>query len=115
MVSLVWGCFQMGSLIAACLVGPVADKYNPQARSLLLALLLALLLFTFLLADKYNPQVLFWVCLPLAASIIYPTSRGWLQDDRVSPELRYSVYLLNYWYKITCLLVQKYPTCRGWL
>ena len=108
MVSLVWGCFQMGSLIAACLVGPVADKYNPQACSLLLALLLALLLFTFLLADKYNPQVLFWVCLPLAASIIYPTSRGWLQDERVSPELRYSVYLLN-WYKITCFTGTNVP------
>ena len=27
---------------------------------------------------------------------MYPTCRGWLQDDRVSPELRfyYSIYLL---------------------
>ncbi len=30
MVSYVWGCFQIGSLIAAMFVGPVADHYNPQ-------------------------------------------------------------------------------------
>ena len=32
MVSYVWGCFQFGSLIAACFVGPVADHFNPQVR-----------------------------------------------------------------------------------
>lgn len=32
MVSYVWGCFQIGSLVAAMFVGPVADHYNPQVR-----------------------------------------------------------------------------------
>ena len=52
----------MGALIAACVVGPVADSTNPQ--------------------------VLFWVCLPLSASIIYPTARNWLQDERVAEDRR---------------------------
>ncbi|KAJ1491353.1 BT1 family-domain-containing protein, partial [Baffinella frigidus] len=34
MVSYVWGCFQFGSLIAACFVGPVADHFNPQVSQL---------------------------------------------------------------------------------
>eukprot|EP00802_Teleaulax_amphioxeia_P010046 Tamp_10071.p1 GENE.Tamp_10071~~Tamp_10071.p1 ORF type:complete len:642 (+),score=101.05 Tamp_10071:129-1928(+) len=62
MVSLVWGCFQLGALIAACVVGPVADSFNPQ--------------------------VLFWVCIPLAAQIIYPTSRNWLADEKVPDDRR---------------------------
>jgi hypothetical protein len=32
MVSYVWGCFQIGSLIAAMFVGPVADHFNPQVK-----------------------------------------------------------------------------------
>ena len=60
MVSLVWGCFQFGALLAACLVGPMADAFNPQ--------------------------VLFWVCVPLAASIIYPASKNWLLDQRVADD-----------------------------
>ena len=28
MVSYVWGCYQLGSLIASLFVGPVADNYN---------------------------------------------------------------------------------------
>uniref|UniRef100_A0A7S4NJG6 Folate/biopterin transporter n=1 Tax=Guillardia theta TaxID=55529 RepID=A0A7S4NJG6_GUITH len=60
MVSYVWGCFQIGSLVAAMFVGPVADHYDPK--------------------------VLFWVLLPLAVSIIIPTSLGYLADERVAPE-----------------------------
>ena len=57
MVSYVWGCFQVGSMIAACFVGPVADHYDPK--------------------------ILFWVLTPIAASIIIPTSLGYLCDERV--------------------------------
>eukprot|EP00283_Hemiselmis_rufescens_P025926 CAMPEP_0173441318 /NCGR_PEP_ID=MMETSP1357-20121228/23893_1 /TAXON_ID=77926 /ORGANISM="Hemiselmis rufescens, Strain PCC563" /LENGTH=550 /DNA_ID=CAMNT_0014406887 /DNA_START=22 /DNA_END=1670 /DNA_ORIENTATION=+ len=57
MVSFVWGCFQVGSLIAALFVGPMADAYNPQ--------------------------IIFWVCLPLAASIMIPTGLGYLADKKV--------------------------------
>eukprot|EP00960_Hanusia_phi_P063670 765530-Hanusia_phi.AAC.4 len=58
MVSLVWGCFQLGSLFAALIVGPVADNFDPQ--------------------------IIFWLCIPLAASIILPTSLGFLQDETAS-------------------------------
>ena len=30
MVSYVWGLFQMGALVAALLVGPLADSTNPK-------------------------------------------------------------------------------------
>ncbi|KAJ1465434.1 hypothetical protein T484DRAFT_1864792, partial [Baffinella frigidus] len=30
MVSYVWGCFQVGALLASLFVGPVADAYDPQ-------------------------------------------------------------------------------------
>ena len=30
MVSFVWGCYQLGALLAACIVGPVADRYDPK-------------------------------------------------------------------------------------
>ncbi|EKX41892.1 hypothetical protein GUITHDRAFT_74385 [Guillardia theta CCMP2712] len=58
MVSYVWGCFQIGSLVAAMFVGPQLIVY----------------------------KVLFWVLLPLAVSIIIPTSLGYLADERVAPE-----------------------------
>ena len=32
MVSYVWGCFQIGSLVAAMFVGPVADHYDPKVK-----------------------------------------------------------------------------------
>jgi len=57
MVSYVWGSFQVGSLVAACFVGPVADAYDPK--------------------------VLFFVLTPIAASIIIPTSLGYLADEKV--------------------------------
>lgn len=60
MVSFVWGCFQVGSLIAALFVGPMADAFNPQ--------------------------IIFWICLPLAASIMIPTGLGYLADERVPKE-----------------------------
>eukprot|EP00286_Rhodomonas_abbreviata_P018291 CAMPEP_0181310308 /NCGR_PEP_ID=MMETSP1101-20121128/12516_1 /TAXON_ID=46948 /ORGANISM="Rhodomonas abbreviata, Strain Caron Lab Isolate" /LENGTH=570 /DNA_ID=CAMNT_0023416927 /DNA_START=15 /DNA_END=1727 /DNA_ORIENTATION=+ len=60
MVSYVWGCFQIGSLVAAMFVGPVADHYNPQ--------------------------VLFWFIMPMAASIIIPTGLGYLQESKVPEE-----------------------------
>ncbi|KAJ1483458.1 folate-biopterin transporter [Baffinella frigidus] len=56
MVSYVWGCFQIGALIASIFVGPIADAYDPQ--------------------------IIFWVCIPLAASIMIPTSLGYLSDER---------------------------------
>jgi hypothetical protein len=90
MVSLVWGCFQMGSLLAACLVGPVADHFNPQ--------------------------VLFWVCLPLAASIILPTARGWLGDQRVPHERRGFNWALihKHPYMVTyCLIMAAAALCNG--
>jgi folate/biopterin transporter len=62
MVSYVWGCFQVGALIASIFVGPVADAYDPQ--------------------------IIFWFCIPLAASIIVPTSMGFLSDERVPLEKR---------------------------
>jgi hypothetical protein len=57
MVSYVWGCFQFGSLVAACFVGPVADHFNPQ--------------------------VIFWILVPIAGSIIIPTAMGFLGDKKV--------------------------------
>ena len=60
MVSYVWGCFQVGSMVAACFVGPVADAYDPK--------------------------VLFFVLTPIAASIMIPTGLGYLGDERVPDE-----------------------------
>jgi hypothetical protein len=60
MVSFVWGCFQAGGIIAALFVGP--------------------------LADSYDPQICFWICIPLAGSIIVPTLLGFLQDEAVEPQ-----------------------------
>jgi hypothetical protein len=54
MVSFVWGCCMVGGLIASSFVGPVADAFDPR--------------------------VLFWVCIPLAASIVIPTALGYLSD-----------------------------------
>eukprot|EP00290_Baffinella_frigidus_P011892 CAMPEP_0180150054 /NCGR_PEP_ID=MMETSP0986-20121125/21212_1 /TAXON_ID=697907 /ORGANISM="non described non described, Strain CCMP2293" /LENGTH=519 /DNA_ID=CAMNT_0022096899 /DNA_START=162 /DNA_END=1718 /DNA_ORIENTATION=- len=62
MVSYVWGLFQMGALVAALLVGP--------------------------LADQTNPKYVFWICVPLAASIILPVAWGYLGDEKVAPEKR---------------------------
>jgi folate/biopterin transporter len=57
MVSYVWGNFQVGALVAACFVGPVADAYDPK--------------------------ILFWMLTPIAASIIVPTALGYLGDEQV--------------------------------
>jgi predicted MFS family arabinose efflux permease len=54
MVSLVWGCCMVGGLVAAAFVGPVADAFDPS--------------------------VLFWVCVPLAGSIVFPIALGYLSD-----------------------------------
>eukprot|EP00960_Hanusia_phi_P050335 760158-Hanusia_phi.AAC.1 len=62
MVSFVWGCFQLGSFIASVFVGPIADNYNPQ--------------------------VIFWVCIPLAASILIPTTMDYLGDEKVEEDKR---------------------------
>ena len=51
----------IGGLLASCFVGPVADAYDPK--------------------------VLFWVCVPLAASILVPTSLGFLSDPVSHPLL----------------------------
>jgi hypothetical protein len=79
-VSFVWGCWSVGGLIASCIVGPVADAGDPQ--------------------------LVFWVLLPCAASILIPTALNFLGDPQVedggttvkwevadkSPS-RYSIYL----------------------
>ena len=31
-------------------------------------------------ADAYNPRMIFWVCVPLAASVVVPTALGYLAD-----------------------------------
>ena len=62
MVSYVWGLWCMGTLVAALLVGP--------------------------LADSTNPKYVFWLCVPLAASIILPVAKGFLGDAKVSAEKR---------------------------
>jgi len=62
MVSYVWGLIQFGSLVAALFVGPIADAYNPQ--------------------------VIFWFCVPLAASVVVPTFLGYLGDQRVTNDRR---------------------------
>ncbi|EKX41851.1 hypothetical protein GUITHDRAFT_88253 [Guillardia theta CCMP2712] len=62
MVSFVWGCFQLGSFIASVFVGPIADNYDPQ--------------------------IIFWVCIPLAASILIPTVMDYLGDEKVEEEKR---------------------------
>jgi folate/biopterin transporter len=62
MVSYVWGCYQLGSLIASLFVGPIADNYNPQ--------------------------IIFWFCVPLAASIIVPTALDFLSDEPVPEDKR---------------------------
>jgi len=62
MVSFVWGCFQIGSLLAACFVGP--------------------------LVDAFNPKIVFWVCVPLSALIIVPNSLGYMGDTRVPEDRR---------------------------
>jgi len=61
MVSYVWGLIQFGSLVSACFVGP--------------------------LADAYDPKIIFWFCVPLAASIVIPTGLGYLGDPKVAPIL----------------------------
>ena len=53
---------QVGALIASVFVGPFSDAYDPQ--------------------------IIFWFCIPLAASIIIPTSLGFLEDERVPVEKR---------------------------
>jgi folate/biopterin transporter len=60
MVSYVWGCYQLGALIASLFVGPIADNYNPQ--------------------------IIFWFCIPLSASIIVPTALDYLADEKVPAE-----------------------------
>ena len=113
MVSLVWGCFQMGSLIAACLVGPVADKYNPQAYPLLLALLLALLLFTFLLAHKYKTRFCSGCASPSqqASYTRLPSGGSKTSACHLSSGTQFTCFTGT---KVLASLVQKHPTSRGW-
>jgi len=58
LVSAAWGFFQVGSFIAAGLVGG--------------------------LAGRTNPRVLFWVTLPAALQVIVPVLAGWLPEDRTT-------------------------------
>lgn len=90
MVSFVWGCFQLGALIAALFVGPIADSFNPQ--------------------------IIFWLCIPLAMSIVIPTALGYLGDEKVHPskqgvdwaKLREHPYIIGY-----CLLMMTLALGNG--
>ena len=62
MVSYVWGCYQVGAFVASVFVGPIADNYNPQ--------------------------IIFWFCIPLSASIIVPTALDYLADEKVPDDQR---------------------------
>ena len=89
MVSYVWGCYQLGSLSASLFVGPVADNYNPQ--------------------------IIFWFCVPLAASIIVPTAMDFLSDEPVPEDkviiqiyvhisIRHYIHIYIYIYILLLLL-----------
>ena len=60
------------------------------------------------MADAYNPQIIFWICAPLAASIMIPTGLGYLADERV-PEGKEGIdwALINQYPKIVafCLIM----------
>lgn len=113
-----WESFEIGSLTADSFAGPVLFSASAFDQHILdsLPLLfgqhildsLALLLPFAFLADAFNPQVLFWLCAPLAASILIPTALGYLNDPKVAPEkqgvdwalLRKHPYIVMY-----CLLM----------
>ena len=57
LVTWVWGTYQLGCLLASCLVGPLADKGFIRG--------------------------MFWICLPFAAQILLPALRGWLPETPV--------------------------------
>jgi hypothetical protein len=57
LVSYVWGLISVGGLIASCFVGPIADAGDPQ--------------------------IVFWVLLPCALSILVPTALNFLGDEEV--------------------------------
>lgn len=57
MVTYVWANIKLGAVIAACFVGPVSDVYNPK--------------------------VLYWFMIPLAASVAVPTALGYLGEKRL--------------------------------
>lgn len=55
-VSWVWATYMAGTIVAAIVVGPLADAGNIQA--------------------------MFWICVPLAVQIVVPALRGWLPEER---------------------------------
>lgn len=105
-MTVVWVSFQIGSLIADSFEEAALCSASAFDQHILdsLALLLPLAFF----ADAFNPQVLFWLCAPLAASIVIPTALGYLNDPKVAPEkqgvdwalLRKHPYIIMY-----CLLM----------
>lgn len=62
LVTYVWGLYMTGTFLGSLIAGPMADHTKPR--------------------------YIFLVCLPLAAQVIYPISRGWLPEERLPPESR---------------------------
>ena len=55
LVTWVWATYQIGSLIAASCIGPITDAFDPQ--------------------------ILFWICLPFSVQILVPVMLGYLRED----------------------------------
>jgi len=55
LVTWVWACYQIGTLIAAACIGPITDNWNVH--------------------------YLFWICLPFSVQILIPTLLGYLRED----------------------------------
>lgn len=56
-MSWVWAAYMLGTILAAVVVGPMADAGLSKG--------------------------MFWICVPLAAQIVFPALRGWLPEERV--------------------------------
>jgi MFS family permease len=62
LVTWVWACYQTGTLMAAMIIGPVADNVSPT--------------------------VLFFICIPLALQILWPACNNYLPEEQLPPERR---------------------------
>lgn len=60
-ITFVWACITLGSLVASCIVGPVSDFAGPK--------------------------LIFWLILPMSLHIALPVALGFLPETRVAPEL----------------------------
>ncbi|XP_063933323.1 uncharacterized protein LOC135145155 [Zophobas morio] len=62
LISFVWGCVQLGGLLASFLVGPLSDA-------------------------GYIKEM-FWLCVPLAAQVLVPTLLNFLAEEQLPAQLR---------------------------